>query len=146
MTRSFSPSDLLIENAQSLVTDESRAALVVPDANLLFSADFKRSGSNLILSGPDGEHFAIVDYFRHKKLPDLVTSGGAALSARIIEALTGSAPLPQYAQANAPAPSAQVMGKVEKVAGSVTAIRNGVAVTLNAGDAVIKTDIIQTGS
>ena len=146
MTRSFSPSDFPIESAQPTATSESRAALVVPDAHLLFSGDFKRSGSNLILTGQDGEHFAILDYFRHKKLPNLVTPDGAALSAKIIETLTGSGSSYQYAQATTPAPSAQIIGKVEKITGSATAIRNGVAVTLNVGDTLNKSDVIQTGS
>ena len=38
------------------------------------------------------------------------------------------------------------IGRVAKLDGSVTAIRNGVAVVLNVGDAVNKSDVIQTGS
>src|SRR5262245_16303656 len=126
MTRPFDTSDALAAN---LATNESPVALVVPDAHLLFTGDFQRSGSDLILTGSDGERFTIFDYFRHKKLPDLVAPDGATLGAKIVEALTGSSQSYQYAQATAPTPSAQVIGKVEKVAGSVTAIRNGVAVT-----------------
>src|SRR5215510_1661032 len=146
MTRAFSPSDVLAAQAQSAVATESRDALVVPDAHLLFTGDFKRSGSDLILTGSDGERFTIFDYFRHKKLPDLVAPDGATLGAKIVEALTGSSQPYQYAQATAPAPSAQVIGKCEKATGSVTAIRNGVAVTINVGDAINKNDVIQTGT
>src|SRR5262249_28773400 len=119
MTRPFDTADALAAN---LATNESPVALVVPDADLLFTGDFKRSGPDLILTGSAGERFTFFAYFRHKKLPDLVTLDGATLGAKIVEALTGSAPSNQYAQAIAPAPSAQVIGKCEKVTGSVTAI------------------------
>ena len=146
MTALSGPSDIVSENAHSPAAGGARTVLVVPDAQLLFSADFKRSGPDLILTAPDGDRFTVLDYFRHKKLPDLVTPDGATFGAKIIEALTGTGPSYQYAQATAPAPAAQVIGKVEKITGSVTAIRNGVAVTLNVGDALNKTDIVQTGS
>ena len=146
MTALSGPSDIVSENAHSPAAGGARTVLVVPDAQLLFSADFKRSGPDLILTAPDGDRFTVLDYFRHKKLPDLVTPDGATFGAKIIEALTGTGPSYQYAQATAPAPAAQVIGKVEKITGSVTAIRNGVAITLNVGDTLNKSDIIQTGS
>ena len=42
--------------------------------------------------------------------------------------------------------SGEELGKIEKAVGDVTAIRNGVAVTLHVGDAVYKSDVIQTGT
>ena len=38
------------------------------------------------------------------------------------------------------------IGKVEKVVGNVTVVRNGVAVALHVGDAVYKSDVVQTGA
>ena len=38
------------------------------------------------------------------------------------------------------------IGKIEKVVGDVTVVRNGVAVALHIGDAVFKSDVVQTGS
>jgi hypothetical protein len=49
----------------------------------------------------------------------------------------------QYAQAGAPA-APQPVGRVETVAGSATAVRNGVAVELNVGDLVFQGDVVQT--
>ena len=121
-------------------------SLTIPDASLLFSAEFKRSGSDLVLVGSNGQKFIVFDYFRFEKRPDLVAGDGAMLSAEVVESLAVSNAPTQYAQATTPSPSAQIIGKVEKVTGSVTAIRNGVAVTLNVGDALNKTDIVQTGS
>ena len=132
---------------RAIAHDQADAtSLTIPDASLLFSAEFKRSGSDLVLVGSNGQKFIVVDYFRFEKRPDLVAGDGAVLSAKVVESLAVSNAPTQYAQATTPSPSVQVIGKVEKVTGSVTAIRNGVAVTLNAGDALNKTDIVQTGS
>ena len=38
-------------------------AVVVPDAHLLFTADFSRHGQDLVLTGQHGERFVVVDYF-----------------------------------------------------------------------------------
>ncbi|HEY7230141.1 MAG TPA: putative Ig domain-containing protein, partial [Pseudolabrys sp.] len=147
MTRSFIPPANPQIQTRAIAHDHAdQASLTVPDADLLFSADFKRSGSDLTLIGPNGQKYIIFDYFRFEKRPDLISSDGAVLSAKIVEALAAANTPTQYAQATAPAPSAQIIGKVEKVAGSVTAVRNGVAVTLNVGDALNKSDIVQTGS
>ena len=54
----------------------------------------------------------------------------------------------QYAQASgSPAAGAvSSIGTVNKIAGSVTVLRNGVAVTLNVGDQILKSDVVQTGA
>ena len=145
MTRQFTPATS--DPVRAIAHDQADAtSLTIPDASLLFSAEFKRSGSDLVLVGSNGQKFIVVDYFRFEKRPDLVAGDGAVLSAKVVESLAVSNAPTQYAQATAPSPTVQVIGKVEKVTGSVTAIRNGVAVTLNAGDALNKTDIVQTGS
>ena len=120
-------------------------AVTISDAHLLFSGDFKRAGTDLILSD-EKYKFVVHDYFRHEKLPDLVSPHGATLAANVVEMLAGPLAPNQYAQATAPAPAGQVIGKVDKLTGSVTALRNGVTVNLNVGDAVDKGDVIQTGS
>ena len=146
MTQSFNPPTGVTTRAIAH-SQADAASLTIPDAQLLFSAEFKRSGSDLTLIGPDGRKFIVFDYFRFEKRPDLVSSDGATLAAQLVEKLSGSVAPNQYAQATPPAgSSAQVIGKVEKVTGSVTAIRNGVAVTLNVGDAINKNDVIQTGT
>jgi hypothetical protein len=91
------------------------ASLTIPDASLLFSAEFKRSGSDLVLVGSNGQKFIVFDYFRFEKRPDLVAGDGAVLSAKVVESLAVSNTLTQYAQATTPSSSAQVIGKVEKV-------------------------------
>ena len=117
-------------------------AITVPDAHLLFSGDFSRAGSDLIIS--DHEHeFVVRDYFRGDHRPTLLSPEGAVLGSDVVDALTGHG---QYAQA-APAQNAiPAIGRVAKVDGGATIIRNGVAITANAGDAVLKGDVLQTGA
>ena len=43
-------------------------------------------------------------------------------------------------------PPTNAIGRIEKVVGEVTVMRNGVAVALHVGDAVYKSDVVQTGA
>ena len=117
-------------------------AIVVPDANLLFTANFSRSGFDLVLS-KDGHEHVIHDYFRESKHKDLASVDGARLTHALVDALAGYT---QYAQAAGSAEPPKVIGHVSKLTGTATAIRNGVAVTLNSGDNVYKGDVIQAGA
>ncbi len=90
--------------------------IVIPDAQLLFTAEFRRAGPDLVLTGHDGRHLVIPDYF-------------------LIDLLVGSPTPGQYAQAQ-PGISSAPIGKIEKVVGNVTVVRNGVAIAANVGDNV----------
>jgi fibronectin-binding autotransporter adhesin len=131
------------DGAAAIAVEPGTAAVTIPDAHFLFTADFKRKGSDLVLTGEDGRKILVPDYFRQEKQPDLVSPEGAILSANVVELLAGTATPGQYAQAGAPA-APQPIGRVETVAGSATAVRNGVAVELNAGDLVFQGDAVQT--
>jgi T1SS-143 domain-containing protein len=133
------------ENVASVFAEPDAASITIPDAHFLFTADFKRKGSDLVLTGDDGHKILVPDYFRHDKQPDLVSPEGALLSASLVELLAGSATPGQYAQAAAPA-AQQPIGRVETVSGSATVTRNGVAVDLNVGDLVFQGDVVQTRS
>ena len=61
----------------------------------------------------------------------------------IVNALAGHV---EYAQADGSASAGQVIGHVTKLAGTATAIRNGVSIILNNGDNVEKGDVVQSGS
>ena len=117
-------------------------AIIVPDAHLLFGADFKRAGVDLILSNADRE-LVVHDYFKGEHRHPLASPDGAHLTGDIVNALTGQV---QYAQAGAPDAAAHVIGHVTKLTGSATAVRNGVSVILNNGDNVEKGDVVATGS
>ena len=117
-------------------------AIIVPDAQLLFNGDFKRSGVDLILSRDDRE-LVLQDYFKGEKRAALSSPDGAHLTGDIIDALTG---YQQFAQAGGGASAGKVIGHLTKLIGSASAIRNGVSIILNNGDNVEKGDVVQSGS
>nr|WP_246553834.1 VCBS domain-containing protein [Bradyrhizobium ottawaense] len=118
-------------------------AFVVPDPNLIFNGEFKRTGLDLVLSH-EGHEFVVHDYFRGEKRAALASPDGAHLTGEIVNALTGHVQVAQAAPGGAAA--AQVIGHVTKLVGSATAIRNGVSVILNNGDNVEKGDVVSTGA
>jgi VCBS repeat-containing protein len=116
-------------------------SFTVPDAHLLFSGDYARSGADLIIS--DHLHRVVVsNYFHGDKRPALVSPDGAPLDPKVIDALTGHV---QYAQAGT-AVAAKVVGHVVKMTGSASIVRNGVTIDVNNGDNVYQNDVVQTGS
>ncbi|MDQ8726344.1 cadherin-like domain-containing protein, partial [Bradyrhizobium sp. LHD-71] len=117
-------------------------AVVVSDADLLFTGEFRRSGSDLMIS-KDDRRIVIDDYFKSETRTALATRDGAVLSADVVQALSGEV---QYAQAAPLASAGAVIGRVSKLTGFATAVRNGVSVQLNLGDNVQKGDVVQTGA
>ena len=127
----------------SVSTHAPADAIIVPDADLLFNGDFKRSGVDLVLSSGDRE-LVLHDYFRGEKRAVLASPDGAHLTGDLVNALTGYT---QFAQADGSASVAPALiGHVTKLTGNATAIRNGVSVILNQGDNVHKGDVVQSGS
>src|SRR3984893_18642265 len=98
-------------------------AITVPDAHLLLSGDYHKSGSDLIIS--DHLHRVVVpNYFHGDKHPTLVSPDGAPIDPKVIDALAGHT---EYAQAGG-SPAAKVVGHVAKMTGSASVVRNGVTV------------------
>src|SRR6266404_5147460 len=131
-----------VGESPSLQETANVGRVVVPDANLLFSGDFKRSGLDLVLSHDD-RHFLVRDYFKGEHRAGLASPDGAWLTGDIVNALTGHT---QFAQADGSASVGKVIGHVTKLAGNATVIRNGVSIILNLGDNVEKGDVVQSGS
>jgi len=117
-------------------------AIIVPDAQLLFHGDFKRSGVDLVLSGADRE-LVLHDYFKGEKRAALSSPDGAHLTGDLVNALAGHV---EYAQADGSASAHQVIGHVTKLVGTAAAIRNGVSIILNNGDNVENGDVVTSGS
>ena len=130
-------------------TDATHAdAVGISDAELLFTGHLERKGPDLVLTGHDGHRHIIPDYFSAEHPAALVAPNGAQIAGDLVELLAGSPAPGQYAQdaqAQAPAPT-NAIGRIEKVVGDVTVMRNGVAVALHVGDAVYKNDVVQTGA
>src|SRR5471032_1282502 len=120
-------------------------SVTISDAHFLFHADFKRAGSDLILTGEDGHRVVVPGYFTHEHLPSLLSPEGGAITGDVVEALVGSQAPDQYAQAGTQVQTSPLaIGRVASLEGGATAFRNGVQVSLNPGDIVIKGDVIQT--
>ena len=119
--------------------------IVIDDAHFLFTAHFKKSGADLILTDDGGKKLVLVGYFNFEKRPDLVSSQGAILPADLVGHLAGPDAPARYAQASAPA-GAQVIGRVELL-GSIATVQhsNGAVENLKAGDALLKGDVVMTG-
>ena len=133
-------------NTTVIHTDAPQADVVsISDAELLFTGHLERRGPDLVLTGHDGHHHIIPGYFSAEHHADLVAPNGARLTGELVDLLAGSPAPGQYAQAQATVATDSI-GRIEKVVGDVTVMRNGVAVSLHVGDAVYKNDVIQTGS
>src|SRR4051812_3654444 len=117
-------------------------SIVVEDAHLLFTGDFKRTGSDLVIS-KDGREVVVPEYFRGEKRAPLSSPDGAYLTGDIVNALSGHT---QFAQADGSASVAKMIGHVTKLTGNATVIRNGVSIVLNLGDNVNKGDVVEAGS
>src|ERR1700712_3610013 len=88
-TSSLGPGHLLSGGqVETVHPTQVAGAIIVPDAHLLFNADFRRSGLDLILSKDDRE-LVLPDYFKGEVRAALATSDGAHLSGALVSALTG---------------------------------------------------------
>ncbi len=86
------------------------------------------------------------DYFAGDQRARLLSPEGASLAADVIAALAGPLAPGQYAQATPAPAAAEAVGRVATVQGNVTIVRNGVAITANTGDAILKGDVLQTAT
>src|SRR5690242_20479067 len=94
--------------------------VVIPDAQLLFTAHFHRAGPDLVLIGQDGRHHVIPGYYSAEHRPGLVAPNGASLPSYLVDLLAGSLTPGEYAQAQPSAAASDPIGRVEKVVGNVT--------------------------
>jgi len=134
------------DGAETLTpTNDARlgAFVTVPDAHVLFHGEFRRAGSDLILSDVDHK-FVVPDYFATDRRLALLSPEGAGLQGNVVDLLAGPAHRGQYAQAGA-APGQQPIGRIETASGGVTVQHaNGVVVQANVGDPVFQGDVVQT--
>jgi CshA-type fibril repeat protein/VCBS repeat-containing protein len=121
-------------------------AVLLPAGVNFGNAEFAQSGSDMVITAPDGTEVVIEGYFDQESAPMLKTPGGAELAGDTATHLARVlSPTQEVAQA-APTSDAQPIGQVESVSGTVVAIRaNGDRVELEAGDPVFQGDVLQSG-
>lgn len=130
----------------AIETGDGGPSVTIPDAHLLFNAQFSRAGADLVLQGEGGDAYVVHDYFAGDVRAPLLSPEGAMLSADVVAALAGPVAPGQYAQAGAPAAAAQAVGRVAQASSDATIIRNGVTMPAQAGDPVLKGDVMQTAA
>ena len=125
--------------------EASGGTLVVPDAELLFTATYTRLGADLHLTGESGATLVIANYFALEAPPFLASPGGAVMAPHVVATLVASQTPRQYAQAEPAEEPATAIGEVQDVVGTAAVIRDGVPVALQVGDPVFQNDVVQTG-
>lgn len=70
---------------------------VVIDGELLLNGDYARVGSDLVISGADGDSVVLLGYFSHDILPTLTSPDGAMLLGKTVSLLAGPQSPGQYA-------------------------------------------------
>ena len=120
-------------------------AVQLPGGFPIAEADFGRSGPDLVLTAPDGDQVVVRGFFDAAPPPKLTLPEGAEFSGSLAAKLAGPQAPAQYAQAD-PAATAQPIGTVENLVGTVTATRaDGTQVELEIGDPVFQGDILESG-
>jgi VCBS repeat-containing protein len=138
--------DIWIDAAQASDSpSDPEASVIFPDKDILFTADFKKSGADLLLVRQETTA-VILDYFRGDRRLNITTPEGASLTGATVEALAGSDLQGQYAQLSGGAAVRAPIGRIEKISGAAIVLRNGVSVDLQVGDTVAKGDVVQTGT
>jgi Ca2+-binding RTX toxin-like protein len=136
-------------DSESLVLQAGHSGkLSVPGGDFLVSAEYERTGDDLIIVGADGARVIVRDYFTQAEPPNLVSDTGTQMSPELIAMLVGPLAPGQYAQAGggtAPTAQATLIGRVEIVEGSATATRaDGTVVSLTKDSSVFKGDVVRT--
>jgi len=120
--------------------------IAIPDADLLFSADFARDGRDLVLRNDGAPDIRVLDYFDGRAPADLAAPDGAVLRGATVERLAGPEAPGQYAQVGAQT-GADPIGQVESLSGEATVQRSdGTVETLGQGSKIFANDVLQTGA
>jgi large repetitive protein len=120
--------------------------VTIPDAALLFGADFARDGGDLVLRNPGSPDIRIVDYFDGGEPADLMSPEGAVIRGGTVAVLAGPEAPGQYAQVGART-SGDPIGQVENLTGEATVQRaDGTVETLGSGSRIFLNDVLQTGA
>ena len=132
--------------ADLVIEANSSGKIVLPDGLQPATADFSRSGHDIVLEFGDGKTVVIRDYFAQEPLADIQSVTGAKIEGALASRLAGPLAPGQVAQAGATDAEVQPIGRVESSEGEVYAIRlDGTQVELQAGDPIYQGDQLETG-
>lgn len=138
------PSSNIPHETDIAISVGSDGTFSVPAGFMLFSSEFGRVGSDVILQDPSGAVVRLVEYFADDLRADVLSSDGASLAGRVVERLAGPLFPGQYAQSGT-APLADAIGQVETVNGGAFAQRtDGTFVQLEIGTKVFQGDVVRT--
>ncbi|PCI41482.1 MAG: hypothetical protein COB46_03715, partial [Rhodospirillaceae bacterium] len=131
----------------TLAVDASTGdTLTMPEGLNPAMADYSHEGPDLVMTWPDGSEVTVTDYFTVDPQPDLVSTEGAKVGGDLASRLSGS-DTPGMVADLGTGVSEQSIGQVEKIEGTVTAIRaDGTKVELQVGDPVYQGDILETSA
>ncbi|WP_172822226.1 FecR domain-containing protein [Magnetospirillum moscoviense] len=131
---------------QVVVQAHSGGTVIVPGGDLLLTAQFVRSGHDLILKGEDGQQVMVAGWYEQPNPPSLATASGAQIPADLALILAGPLAPGMFAQAGDPMGALQYIGIVSKVSGPAF-VRHGDGtrepLALNAK--LAQGDVIETG-
>ncbi|MEM8656014.1 MAG: Ig-like domain-containing protein [Pseudomonadota bacterium] len=128
-----------------VLLSDSGGVVILPDAAMVFDAEFVRANTDLILRNSGAPDIRVTDYFKQAEPSDLVTQDGAVLRGATVQRLAGPEAPGQYAQAGS-ANAANPIGQVEAVSGQAQVQRaDGAVDDLQVGTKIFTDDVLQTG-
>ena len=112
-------------------------------------AQYSQHGTDLHLTGSDGETVIVRDDLLAGPVPDLTTPEGGRLSAELVQSFTPPETDGQYAQVTptvlAATPNASPVGQATNTEGTVFVVRtNSVREKIKAGDPIFRGDVVET--
>ncbi|MDW4496598.1 VCBS domain-containing protein [Sulfitobacter sp. D35] len=137
-----------VEPGRSQIVLEAQAdgAFVLPEARLLFGADFQRAGADLLVVNDGADTYRVPGYFAAREPADLTEPDGAVLRGDLVERLAGPIAPGQYAQVGA-VPTDPPIGQVETSDGETSVQRvDGTVEVLSVGAKIFANDVIETGA
>lgn len=134
------------EATSTLIHVDGAETVVVPQGTLILDADYTRDGHDLLLTGANGDEVRLQDYFLEDIAPDLMTEGGAVITASMAARLAGPLGPGQFAQSAETDALGAPIGHIDGLEGAAVATRaDGSQVSLQNGDPVFADDILETG-
>jgi|GEM_PF-3872406 len=119
--------------------------IVVPGGSFLLTAQFHRSGGDLILVGKDGQEVVVQGYFDSHNPPRLMTEFGAVIDGELAAKLAGPEAGALVAADGNAGQQLQAIGQVQKLSGHAHVKHaNGATEDLVQGSTIYKGDVVET--